>query len=135
RGERVAGDRGNDRPRAAGPAVDEVARFVEDAQSLVRVVRDRQHEFEIASRAEGAGGSANEDGARLLVLADRLPDSRELSVLRLADGVETPGRAERQPQDPRLRPVEVERRELRLVRVRHEANPTARRYARRTQGR
>ena len=48
----------------------------------------------------------------------------ELAVLRLAHGVEPPGGAKGQTQDPVLRPVEVERRELGLVRVRrHEADP------------
>ena len=111
--------------------VDEVAGLVEDAQASIGVVGDREHEVEVAAGAERAVGAADEDGARLLVLPDRLPDPRELAVLRLAHGVEPPGRAKRQPQDPRLRPIEVERRELRLVRVRrHDADPTARRYAR-----
>ena len=104
---------------------------MEDALPRVGVVGDREHEVEVAARAERAVGAADEDGARLLVLPDRLPDARELAVLRLAHGVEPPGRAQRQPQDPVLRPVEVERRKLRLVRIRrHEADPTARRYAR-----
>src|SRR5207253_1278648 len=82
-------------------------------------------------RVIAGGDAADEDGPRLLVLPDRLPDARELAVLRLAHCVEPPGRAERQPQDPVLRPVEVERGKLLLVRIRrHEADPTARRYAR-----
>ena len=112
------GDRGDDRCRAVEHVVDEVARLVEDAQPRVGVVGDREHEVEIAAGAERAVGPADEDGAGLLVLPDRLPDACELAVLRLAHGVEAARRAEREPQDSVLRPVEVERRELAFVWVR-----------------
>ena len=88
--------------------VDEVARLVEDAEPRLGVVGDREHEVEVAARAERAVRAADEHRPRLVVLPDRLPDARELAVLLLAHGVEPPGRAKRQPQNPLLRPVEVE---------------------------
>ena len=74
----------------------------------------------------GADGAFSSGGDLDLVLPDRLPDARELPVLRLAHGVEATGRPECEAQDSVLGPVEVERRELGLVRVgRHDRDPTA----------
>ncbi len=124
RADRGAGDRGDDRRRAGEHVVDEVARLVEDALPRLLVVGDAEHEVEVAARAERAVGAADEHGARLVVVADRVPHARELAVLHLAHGVEPTGRAEREPQDPVLEPLDVERRELRLVREGHESDPT-----------
>ncbi len=108
--DRGAGHRRDDRLRAVDHVVDEVARLVEDAPPRLVVGRDLEHEVEVAARAERAVGAADEHRAGLVVVADRAPDRGELAVHRPADGVQPPGRGQRQPQHVRRRPVELEAR-------------------------
>jgi enoyl-CoA hydratase len=112
-------DRRDNRLAAVDDVVDEVARLVEHAEPRVPVARDVLDEREVAAGAERAAGAADEDDARLLVPVDLLPDLGEVPVRLVADGVELAGRVQREPEDPGLRPVELEARKL----VVHMAEP------------
>src|SRR4029079_17701365 len=116
--DRVTVDRGDDRLAAVDDVVDEVARLVEDAQARAPVRRDVLDEAEVAAGAKRAVRAADHDDARLRVAVDRLPHRRELAVRVVAYGIELLGVPERDPEDPRLRPVELDGREL-GVQVRH----------------
>src|SRR5581483_2543527 len=113
-------DRRDDRLAAVDDVVDEVARLVEDTQARLPVGRDVLDEAEVSARAEGAVGPAHEHGPRVRVAVDDRPDARELGVRLVADGVQLRRVPQRDAQDRRLGPVELEARKLAV----HVAEPT-----------
>ena len=100
--------RRHDRLRAGDDVVDEVACLVEDAPPRIRVVRDLDDEVEVSSGAERSAGAAHDHGARLVVVPDRSPNGRELAVHRTTHRVQPALRSQRQAEDTRSGPVELE---------------------------
>jgi enoyl-CoA hydratase len=105
-------DRRDDRLAAVDDVVDEVTSFVKDAHARCVVACDVLDEIEVAARAEHAVGAADEDDARLRVCVDRLPYACELAVRVVPDGIELLRVAERDTEDRRLGPVELQARKL-----------------------